>query len=53
MGKISTYFPQVTFDRLPVLQEGEELENENEEMTTNIINGSNSWTIGQRRKNKK
>jgi hypothetical protein len=46
--KLQLIFAQVTFDLLPVFQEGEGLENENEEMTINIVNDNNSWTLVQR-----
>jgi hypothetical protein len=51
--------PQVTFQPLPVLQEGEGLEvdsNEidtNEGITVNFVDRDNSWTLVQRRKKKK
>jgi hypothetical protein len=51
--------PQVTFQPLPVLQEGEGLEvdrseiNTNEGITVNFVDGDSSWTFVQRRKKKK
>jgi hypothetical protein len=45
--------PQVSFQPLPVLQEGEGLE-ENDDFTINIVDGHSSWTLVQRKnKNKK
>ncbi len=44
--------PQISFDLLPVLKEGEGLE-ENEDVAISIVDGHNSWTMVQRRKKKK
>jgi hypothetical protein len=46
--------PQVTIELLPVLEEGEGLENEigHEEISINIVNGDNSWTVVQKKKKK-
>jgi len=45
--------PQITFDPLPVLKEGEGLE-ENDNVTINIVDEHNSWTVVKRnKKNKK
>jgi len=47
------YMPQITFDPLPVLKEGEGLE-ENDNVTINIVDEHNSWTVVKRnKKNKK
>ncbi len=46
------YMPQITFDPLPVLKEGEGLE-ENDNVTINIVNGHNSWTVVRRKKKNK
>jgi hypothetical protein len=47
------YMPQITFDPLPVLKEGEGLE-ENDNVAINIVDGHNSWTVvRQKKKNKK
>ena len=50
--------PQVTFHPLPVLQEGEGLEEEDENdnaqnVTVNFVTGEDSWTLVQRRKKNK
>jgi hypothetical protein len=48
--------PQVSFHPLPILKEGEGLEDESAtqyEVTINIVNAQNSWTLVQRKKNKK
>jgi hypothetical protein len=58
-AKSRIILPQVTFQLLPVLQEGEGLEvdrNEidtNEGITVNFVDGDNSWTLVQRCKKKK
>ena len=45
--------PQITFDPLPVLKEGEGLE-ENDNVAINIVDENNSWTVVRRsKKNKK
>jgi hypothetical protein len=44
--------PQITFDPLPVLNEGEGLE-ENDNVAINIVDGHNSWTVVRRKKKKK
>ncbi len=47
------YMPQITFDPLPVLKEGEGLE-ENDNVAINIVDEHNSWTVVRRnKKNKK
>jgi hypothetical protein len=46
------YMPQISFDPLPVLKEGEGLE-ENEDIAIRIVDGHNSWTVVQRKKKKK
>jgi hypothetical protein len=46
------YMPQISFDPLPVLKEGEGLE-ENEDVAIGIVDGHNSWTVVQQRKKKK
>ncbi len=46
------YMPQISFDPLPVLKEGEGLE-ENEDVAISIVDGRNSWTVVQRRKTNK
>jgi hypothetical protein len=46
------YMPQITFDPLPVLKEGEGLE-ENENLAISIVDGHNSWTVVQRKKKNK
>jgi hypothetical protein len=46
------YKPQISFDPLPVLKEGEGLE-ENENLAISIVDGHNSWTVVQRRKKNK
>ncbi len=46
------YMPQITFDPLPVLKEGEGLE-ENENLAISIVDGHNSWTAVQRKKKNK
>jgi hypothetical protein len=57
-AKPKLYMPQVAFQLLPVLQEGERLEieeNENEvndDVTIHIIYGQDSWTSVQRQKKK-
>ncbi len=38
------YMPKITFDPLPVLKEGEGLE-ENDIVGINIVDGHNSWTV--------
>jgi hypothetical protein len=43
------YMPQISFDPLPVLKEGEGLE-ENEEVAISIVDGHNTWTVVQRKK---
>ncbi len=53
--KTKLIMPQVSFHPLPVLQEGEGLEEESamqDELTINIVNEQNSWKLVQRRKNK-
>jgi hypothetical protein len=44
--------PQVSFQPLPVLKEGEGLE-ENDDVTISIVDGQNSWTQVQRKKKNK
>jgi hypothetical protein len=44
--------PQITFDLLPVLKEGEGLE-ENDNVAINIVDGHNSWTVVRRKKKNK
>jgi hypothetical protein len=44
--------PQISFNQLPVLKEGEGLE-ENENVEINIVDGQTSWTVAQRKKKKK
>jgi len=44
--------PQITFDPLPVLKEGEGLE-ENDNVAINIVDGHNSWTVVRRKKKNK
>jgi hypothetical protein len=53
--KIRIFLPQVTFQPLPVLQEGEGLEVDKSEkgITINFVDGDISWTLVQRRKKKK
>jgi hypothetical protein len=57
--KIRIFLPQVTFQPLPVLQEGEGLEvdkseiDTNEGITVNFVDRDSSWTLVQRRKKKK
>jgi hypothetical protein len=46
------YMPQITFDPLPVLKEGEGLE-ENENLAISIVDGHNSWTLVKRKKKNK
>jgi len=46
------YMPQISFDPLPILKEGEGLE-ENEEVSISIVDGHNSWTVVQRKKKNK
>jgi hypothetical protein len=46
------YMPQISFDPLPVLKEGEGLE-ENENLAISIVDGHNSWTVVQRKKKNK
>ncbi len=46
------YMPQISFDLLPVLKEGEGLE-ENEDVAIKIVDGHNRWTVVQQRKKKK
>ncbi len=47
------YMPQITFDPLPVLKEGEGLE-ESDNIAINIVDENNSWTVVRRsKKNKK
>jgi hypothetical protein len=46
------YMPQITFDPLPVLKEGEGLE-ENDNVAINIVDGHNSWTVVRRKMKKK
>jgi hypothetical protein len=47
------YMPQITLDPLPVLKEGEGLE-ENDNIAINIVDKHNSWTVVRRtKKNKK
>jgi len=50
--KPKLYMPQVSFQPLPVLQEGEGLE-EKDDVTISIVNGQNSWTLVQRKKKNK
>jgi hypothetical protein len=58
-AKTRIFLPQVTFQPLPVLQEGEGLEvhksekDTNEGITVNFVDGDSSWTLVQRRKKKK
>jgi hypothetical protein len=58
-AKQKLLMPQVTFQPLPVLQEGEGLEEEEiekditEGMTINFVTGEDSWTLEQRRKKNK
>jgi hypothetical protein len=40
--------PQISFDPLPILKEGEGLE-ENENLAISIVDGHNSWTVVQRK----
>jgi hypothetical protein len=55
--KPKRFLPQVVFQPLTVLREGEGLEDiENaahDKVTINIVNGQNSWTLVQRKKNRK
>ncbi len=44
--------PQISFDPLPVLKEGEGLE-ENEDVAISIVDGHNSWTVVHRKKKNK
>jgi hypothetical protein len=44
--------PQISFDLLPVLKEGEGLE-ENVNLAITIVDGHNSWTVVHRKKNNK
>ncbi len=46
------YMPQLTFDPLPILKEGEGLE-ENDNIAINIVDKHNSWTVVRRKKKKK
>jgi hypothetical protein len=43
--------PQLTLDPLPVLKEGEGLE-ENDNIAINIVDEHNSWTVVRRKKEK-
>jgi hypothetical protein len=58
-AKSRIFLPQVTFQPLPVLKEGEGLEVDSNEIDTNegitvtFVDGDNSWTLVQRRKKKK
>jgi hypothetical protein len=59
-AKSKLFLPQVTFQPLPVLQEGEGLEEEEigngstQSVTVNFVTGEDSWTLVQRcKKNKK
>ncbi len=58
-AKSHLIFPQVTFQPLPVLQEGEgleeeEIENDNaQSVTVNFVTGEDSWTLVQKRKKKR
>jgi hypothetical protein len=58
-AKSQLVFPQVTFQPLPVLQEGEgleeeEIENDNaQSVTVNFVTGEDSWTLVQKRKKKR
>jgi hypothetical protein len=44
--------PQISFDPLPVLKEGEGFE-ENDNVAINIVDGHNSWTVVRRKKKNK
>jgi hypothetical protein len=46
------YMPQIAFDPLPVLKEGEGLE-ENENLAISIVDGHNSWMLAKRKKKNK
>jgi hypothetical protein len=46
------YMPQVSFEPLPVLKEGEGIE-ESENLAISIVDGQNSWTIVQKKKKNK
>ncbi len=58
-AKSKLFMPQVTFQPLPVLQEGEGLEEEEigndstQSVTVNFVTGEDSWTLVQRRKKNK
>jgi hypothetical protein len=58
-AKSKLFIPQVTFQPLPVLQEGEGLEEEEigndgtQSVTVNFVTGEDSWTLVQRRKKNK
>ncbi len=58
-AKSQLIFPQITFQPLPVLQEGEGLEEEEirnddtQSVTVNFVTGEDSWTLVQSRKKKK
>ncbi len=58
-AKSKLFMPQVTFQPLPVLQEGEGLEEEEigndstQGVTVNFVTGEDSWTLVQRRKKNK
>ncbi len=58
-AKSKLIIPQVTFQPLPVLQEGEGLEKEEidddntQGVTVNFVTGEDSWTLVQRRKKNK
>jgi hypothetical protein len=58
-AKSQLIFPQVTFQPLPVLQEGEGLEEEEigndnaQSVTVNFVTGEDSWTLVQKRKKRK
>ncbi len=44
--------PQISFEPLPVLKEGEGIE-ESENLAISIVDGQNSWTIVQKKKKNK
>ncbi len=46
------YMPQISFDPLPVLKEGEGFE-EHDNVAINIVDGHNSWTVVRRKKKNK
>jgi len=46
------YMPQVSFEPLPVLKEGEGIE-ESDNLAISIVDGQNSWTIVQKKKKNK